>query len=360
MKLLKALAACLLTFVLAFGITGCNSTFCNEEEVTAMKAEIMATLEAGTGTGDYATPEDWSTYTAEEKTSKVDSIYNDSHPKACLTYEDDTDETTGVKISAKSWRYAFTQGFFDGLLTYPFGFLMDKFARWFGLNGYGQLFSIIIVTFLVRLVVTLATWKPTMAQQRMQLLQPEIGQINAKYGNTKDPVQKQKQAQEMMDLYKRYKINPITTMIVPFITLPIFIGVYGAVRATLVLREGTVLGITLAQTLSSGILTFKPTAIALFIIMMALQILSMKLPKLLNREQYKKMDAKARDANKQADTFTYVMLIMVVIVGWMLPVSMSVYWIASSLFTCLQTWITKLITDKQKKKEKEAKWGGVQ
>lgn len=359
MKLLKALVACFLTFVFAFGVTGCNSNFCTDEEVASIKAEIMETLEDGTGSGAYATPDNWGTLTFEEKQKEVDKIYTSNHPQACLTFEDDVDQTTGVAISAKSWRYAFTKGFFDGLLTYPFGFLMDKFARWFGLNGWGQLFSIIIVTFLVRLAITLITWKPTMAQQRMQMIQPQLNQITAKYGDTKDPVLKQKQAQEMMDLYKKHKINPITTMIVPFITLPIFIGVYGAVRATLVLKEDSVLGITLAQTLSSGILSLKPAAIVMFIVMIATQVASMKLPQWLNKEDYKKMDVKAREANKQGQTFMYVMLIMVVIIGWMLPVSMSVYWTASSLFSCIQILVSKAITDKKKMNEKRAKWGGT-
>ena len=353
MKLLKALAACLLTLVVAFGITGCNATFCNTEEVTAMKSELRTQLDAGTGTGAYATPEDWVSKSETDKVAYVDKLYSTSHPQACLTFEEDVDQTTGVTISAKSWSFAFSQGFFDGLLTYPFGFLMDKIARGLGLNGWGQLFAIILVTFIVRLVVTLATWKPTMAQQRMTMIQPEIAQITAKYGNTKDPVLKQKQAMETMNLYKKYKINPITTMIIPFLTLPIFVGVYGAVRATLVLKEDSVLGINLSTTLQNGVMSFNPTAIILFLIMIGFQVLSMKLPEILNKKKYAQMDAKARQANKQGQTFVYVMLIMVVVIGWMLPVSMSVYWIASSAFSCIQIYVTKLIQDRQKRKEKE-------
>lgn len=353
MKLLKAFAACFLSLFLFVSVTGCNSDFCSDEERTAIKTELRTMVDTGVGTGDYATPEDWASKSEEDKTTYVNDLFTNKHPKACLTFTDDTDLVTGVAISAKDFSFAISQGFFDGFLTYPFGFLMDKFARAIGLNGWGQLIAIAVVTIVVRFVIVLVTWKPTMASQRMQMLQPEMAEITAKYGNTKDPAMKQKQAQETMALYKKHKINPITSLIVPFITLPIFIGVYGAVRATLVLKEGAIFGLNLAQTLSSGVLAFHWLAILIFLLMIVTQFLSMKLPELLNRKKLEKLDSKTRKANNQTQTFSYVMLIMVVVIGWMLPISMSVYWVTSSLFTCFQTIVTKKITDKQKRKERE-------
>lgn len=353
MKLFKALAGCFLALFLIFSTTACNSSFCTEEETTAIKTELRIMLDNNTGTGGYATPENWLSQTAEEKDKYVDDLLKKTHPNACLTFEEDEDPITGVSISPKTWGQAFGFGFFDGLLSYPFGFLMEKLARAFGLGGWGQLLSIILVTFIIRLFVVIVTWKPTMAQQRMTMLQPEMAKITAKYGNTQDPALKQKQAMETMALYKKYKINPLSTLLVPFLTLPIFIGVYGAVRAVLVLKEDAVLGLNLGQTLSSGILSFNGLAIAIFLIMIILQFLTMKLPELLNKDQYAKMDAKTRKASKQNQTFTYVMLIMVVVIGWSLPASVSVYWVASSAFSCIQTLLSKKLMNKEKRKEKE-------
>ncbi len=358
MKLLKALAACIVGLVLMVSVTACNATFCSTKETEQITQEIRIMLDEETGLGEFATPADWDTQTEAQKEEYINKILKSGAKVACLTFEEDTiniektDGTAVIPVEVKTWGEAFSYGFFDGLLSYPFGFLMDKLARGFGLNGWGQFFSIIIVTFIIRLAVVLLTWKPTMAQQRMTLLQPEMAKIQAKYGNTQDPVLKQKQAQETMALYKKNKINPISSLIMPFITLPIFIGVYGAVRACLVLKEDVILGLDLSQKLSTGVLSFNILAIVIFIVMIGLQYLTMKLPELLNKDKYSKLDAKEKKAGNQTKTFTYVMLIMVVVVGWMLPISMSVYWLASSGFSCLQTLITTQLMRKQQEKER--------
>ncbi len=344
MKLLKAFAVFLLAFMV-FSTTSCTSDFCSDEEVSEIKTELRVMLDNGTGTETYATPEGWSTKSETDKQSYIDNLYKTSHPKACLTIEEKQDPITGVTIEPKNFSFAISRGLIEGIFVFPIAWLMIKFTEFIGTGGWGQVMAIFIVTFLVRAFVTLITLKPSLASQKLTLLQPEISAINAKYGQTKDPVQKQKQAQEMMAFYKKNKVNPLTAIISPFLTLPIFIAVYGAVKDTMLRREGSVLGLNLGQTLSSGILSINIMAIIVFLAMIGSQFLAMKIPQLLNRNKISHMDEKARKAQNQTQSFTYVMLIMVVVVGWMLPSAMSVYWIASSLFSVLQAIIMKRIVD---------------
>jgi YidC/Oxa1 family membrane protein insertase len=219
---------------------------------------------------------------------------------------------------------------------------MVQITELLGANGWAQVIAIVIVTFFVKLIVTLATFKQTLASQKLQMLQPEISQVTAKYQGMTDPASKNKQAMEIMKIYSANKVNPLASIIVPFLTLPIFIAIYGAVKDTMILGQGDILGLSLSQTLSSGILVFNPFAFLIFAAMIGSQFLAMKLPMWVNRKKKNlNMDDKAKKANAQQQNIVYIMMLTIVFVGWLLPVAMSVYWIASSAFIVLQTLATR-------------------
>ena len=62
-------------------------------------------------------------------------------------------------------------------------------------------------------------------------------------------------------------------------------------------------------------------------------------------------DPRVADAQKQTQTMTTVFFVMIIFMGWMLPTSMTVYWIASSLVSIIQTLITQNILGKKSKHE---------
>jgi YidC/Oxa1 family membrane protein insertase len=341
MKLIKAFGVMFFALTLMF-LSSCTASFCSPTEEAAIKTELRVMLDANTGGGAYATPDDWSLKNDADKIKYTEDLYRNSHPKACLTLVDSTDPITGVSISAKNIGFAFSTGLIEGLFVYPIAFLMIQITNILGTNGWGQVLAIIIVTFFVKLIVTLATFKQTLASQKLQMLQPEITQVTAKYQGLTDPASKNKQAMEIMKIYSDNKVNPLASIIVPFLTLPIFIAIYGAVKDTMVLGQGSILGLNLSQTLSSGILVFNPFAVLIFAAMIGSQFLAMKLPMWVNRKKKNQyMDEKAKKANAQQQNIVYIMMLTIVFVGWVLPVAMTVYWIASSLFVVIQTLATR-------------------
>ena len=67
-----------------------------------------------------------------------------------------------------------------------------------------------------------------------------MDKIQAKYaGRQNDPLAKQKMQQEMMKLYSKFKINPLTSLITPFLSMPIFFAMWGAVSRTAIIRKGS-------------------------------------------------------------------------------------------------------------------------
>ncbi len=341
MKLLKAFGIMFFALTLMF-LSSCTASFCSPSEASAIKTELRVMLDNGTGDGVYATPADWSTLTETQRQSYTDDLYTQNHPKACLTLVDTNDPVTGVPIAAKNLGFAFSTGLIEGLFVFPIAWLMIQVTNILGTSGWGQVIAIVLVTFIVKLIVTLATFKQTLASQKLQMLQPEINQITAKYQGQTDPTSKNKQAMEIMKVYQKNNVNPLASIIVPFLTLPIFIAIYGAVKDTMVLTQGSILGLNLSQTLSSGIFAFNPFALFIFVGMIGSQFLAMKLPSWINKKkQNQPLDEKARRANAQQQNMIYIMMGTIVFVGWLLPVAMSVYWIASSLFIVLQTLATR-------------------
>ena len=96
----------------------------------------------------------------------------------------------------------------------------------------------------------LATFKQTTSSNKMQELQPEIAKIQAKYPNSNtNQYEKQRLAMETQALYKKHKINPLTSILIMIVQFPVFICVWGAMQGSAVLSSGEVLGLNLSTQL---------------------------------------------------------------------------------------------------------------
>lgn len=67
---------------------------------------------------------------------------------------------------------------------------------------------------------------------KMQALQPKLEELKKKYKN--DP---QRMNQEMMRLYKLYKVNPVSGCLPLLIQMPVFFALYSVLRSTVELRR---------------------------------------------------------------------------------------------------------------------------
>src|SRR5207245_6912318 len=81
--------------------------------------------------------------------------------------------------------------------------------------------AIILLTVAVRLVLLPLTIKQTRSMQEMQRLQPEVKRIQAKYKGDR-----QKMNEEMMNLYKEHKVNPLGGCLPLLLQLPYYLDQY--------------------------------------------------------------------------------------------------------------------------------------
>lgn len=287
--------------------------------------------------------------------------------RACITL---TDGNYGPNeeyyFHGKSWSFAFSKGIIEGLFVYPVAWLIESFYKLFGgsSGGVAQILAILFTTLIVRGILMAATFKSTMATQKMSLLQPDMAKLQAKYPNSNtNQYEKQQLAQAQMALYKKHGINPLSQIFVAIVQFPIFIAVWGAMTGSAILATGSFLGLNLNASVGTIITknVFGPgwwTAVVLFILMAASQFVSMKMPAWINKDKNKKIvktqaNPAADSQQKQMKMMSNIMLIMVIVMGFSLPSAMGIYWFFGALISIAQTFITRAIMNKKGSKKDE-------
>src|SRR4051812_32419539 len=98
---------------------------------------------------------------------------------------------------------------------------------WHDLVGGSWGWSIILLTFTVRLAILPLTFKGVKSMQRLQTLQPEIKKIQARYKDDK-----QRMNQEVMAFYQREKVNPLGSCLPLVLQIPFFISLFSLLRSS--------------------------------------------------------------------------------------------------------------------------------
>src|SRR5215213_3813988 len=97
---------------------------------------------------------------------------------------------------------------------------------WHDLVGGSWGWSIILLTFTVRLFILPLTFRGVKSMQRLQALQPEIKQIQERYKDDR-----QRMNQEVMAFYQREKVNPLGSCLPLLLQLPFFIALFSLLRS---------------------------------------------------------------------------------------------------------------------------------
>jgi YidC/Oxa1 family membrane protein insertase len=118
-------------------------------------------------------------------------------------------------------------------ITKPMFKLIDYFYRLVGNFGV----AILIVTVLVKLLFFPLANKSYASMAKMKALQPQMQAVRERY-----PDDKVKQQQEMMELYKKEKINPLAGCLPIVIQIPVFFSLYKVLFVTIEMRHAPFFG----------------------------------------------------------------------------------------------------------------------
>src|SRR5215211_8848560 len=106
----------------------------------------------------------------------------------------------------------------EAVLKFSLGLLGDFTGSW----GW----SIILLTFTVRLFILPLTFKGVKSMQRLQTLQPEIKKIQERYKDDR-----QRMNQEVMAFYQQEKVNPLGSCLPLVLQIPFFISLFYLLRS---------------------------------------------------------------------------------------------------------------------------------
>lgn len=238
-----------------------------------------------------------------------------------------------------------TGGIFGAILIYPIAQAINYFA-----DSMGVFWSIVIVTVIINAILLAATFKSNVAMQRMQQIQPEQQKIQKKYEGRTDQASQMRMSQEMQQLYKKYDINPLSTILVTFIQFPILIAMYNAIRRSVAVSTGTFLGASLELTPKEGFAQFSWPLIGIYVAMILFQILSVSLPQILNKIRMKKeADIHHRHYEEPKNNNAMMTYGMVIFIGFIMlswPCALSLYYVIVSIVNILKTLFIEKIMPK--------------
>ena len=148
-------------------------------------------------------------------------------------------------------------------ITKPMFLALDYFFHLFGNFG----IAILLVTVLVKLLFFPLANKSYASMAKMKSVQPQLAALKERY-----PDDRQKQQQEMMEIYRKEKINPIAGCLPVALQIPVFFSLYKVLFVTIEMRHAPFYG--WIKDLSAhdptnlfnlfGLLSFDPTQLPLF------------------------------------------------------------------------------------------------
>ena len=203
--------------------------------------------------------------------------------------------------------------------------------------------AIIVLTTLIRLILYPLSQKAIRSQKAMAKLQPEIKEIREKH---KD---KQEQAKAMMDLYKKYKINPLSGCLPILIQFPILIALYRVFFTGLDPQklDGLYSFVTRPETLNTmflGILDLSQRSVVLALLAGLFMFIQSKMlmPQKMMKQGGGLKIGSVDFSSLMSQQMTYFMPLITVFIAWSLPAALPLYWIVITLFGIIQQYFTKL------------------
>lgn len=109
---------------------------------------------------------------------------------------------------------------------------MLAMLRWFYSFTHNYGVAIILLTVVVRVVLFPLTYKGMVTMKRMSKLQPKMMALRERFKDDKERMNR-----EMMEMYRKYRINPLSGCLPILLQIPIFFALYSALLGAIELRH---------------------------------------------------------------------------------------------------------------------------
>ena len=217
---------------------------------------------------------------------------------------------------------------FNGFLAKIIGYVMQFIYSL--VNNYGL--SVILLTFVVRLILLPLYNKQNKYTAAMADLQPKINEIQTRYAADRNTMN-----DKLNDLYAQAGISPLSGCLPMIIQLPIIFGLFALLRNPLVYMSGS----EMAAAVHESFLWIPDLS----------QPDNWILPVLAGITTYFSSAASsAGDSSGAMAAMKYFFPIMIFLMGRTFPSGLALYWAVGNVFTIIQTLF---FMQKKKKKDRE-------
>ena len=208
-------------------------------------------------------------------------------------------------------------------------------------SGLGWALSIVGLVVVIRIALIPLFVRQIKSQRNLQILQPKIKEIQAKYAGDRE-----RQSQEMMALYKETGTNPLASCLPIIAQAPIFFALfrvlnYGVAQGTaygvmtteqaVQAKNATLLGVPIYATFTGADLT--PNPLATHILTAVLIVLMTATTFTTQRQLIVKNTARDNPIAQQQKILLYVFPLVFLITGINFPVGVLIYWLTTNLWS---------------------------
>ncbi len=204
-----------------------------------------------------------------------------------------------------------------------------------GLRNYGL--AIIALTILINLLLFPLTRQSYMSMKRMQLIQPQMTKLRDQ--NKKNP---EKLNREMMELYKKHKVNPFGGCLPMFAQMPVFIALYVALSKTVKLVDAKFLWVNDLSSPDNVRLPFTLPFLGdsihiLPLIMVLAMVLQQKFTQI-------KIEGQDPAMESQQKMMAFMMPIIFGFIFYTMPSGLVIYWLTNTILMAFYQFHLKKMT----------------
>lgn len=237
---------------------------------------------------------------------------------------------------------------FDSAILVGFEWLLTR-AGMSQTSGWTWVLAIIGLVLTLRALLTPLMIKQIKSQRRLQMVQPELAKIQAKYKNKKDQASQKAFQEETFGLYREAGANPFSACLPILIQMPFFFALFRLLNSAQAVSEGRaeplglfsrelathmatseIFGAGLTSTfLHHSDLSAKILSVVLILFMSATQFITS------HQLMRQNMSPEALNSPmaKQQQILIYVLPIVFAVTGVNFPVALLIYWTVSNIWT---------------------------
>lgn len=324
----KVFLLCLMVFTL----TGCTSYLKDGDGKSVQNTETGQNLPAGI----LCQPEDEVTRKAYEDTkNSLTEKYKEQLENKEITqkeYDKKIANLTDISALPKCSEFSVTSGGYEGvwstIFVKPLAWVIIQIGKLF--KNYGV--AVIITTLIIRLITVTFTKKTALQSENMKKAKPELDKLEKKYKNRQDQESQTQKAQEMMMIYKKYDINPMSGCLFALIQIPLFFAFYDALNKLPAIFEETFLHFQLGTTPLTALSNGKWYYLIFVVLVGVASYFSFKL---------NSSTSMSDEQEKQMKMMSNFSIIMITFASLSLSIGIALYWITNSTFTIVQNLYLK-------------------